>query len=51
VVLPSQSVFMQGRTILDVVVVLHETVYEFHFKNMNRVILNLNFQKAYDKVK
>lgn len=29
----SQSAFMQGRNILDCVVILHETVHELHMKN------------------
>jgi hypothetical protein len=42
---------MQGRNILDGVVTLHETVHELHSKKLNRVILKLDFEKAYDKVK
>jgi hypothetical protein len=42
---------MQGRNILDGVVVLHETVHELHAKKLNGVILKLDFEKAYDKVK
>jgi hypothetical protein len=37
VVLPSQSAFMQGQTILDGVV-LHEATHELHTNNMNGVI-------------
>jgi hypothetical protein len=33
------------------VVTLHETVHEVHSKKLNRIILKLNFEKAYDKVK
>jgi hypothetical protein len=51
VVWPSQTAFMQGRNILDVVVTLHEIVHELHSKKLNGVILKLNFEKAYDKVK
>jgi hypothetical protein len=50
VVRPSQTAFMQGRNILDGVVVLHETVHELHWKNSNGVILKIKFEKAYDKV-
>jgi hypothetical protein len=32
VVQPSQTAFMQGRNILDGVVVLHEVVHEMHTK-------------------
>jgi hypothetical protein len=42
---------MQGRNILDGVVVLHEMVHELHAKKLNGVILKLDFEKAYDKVK
>jgi hypothetical protein len=30
---------------------LHETVHELHSKKLNRIILKLDFEKAYDKVK
>jgi hypothetical protein len=42
---------MQGRNILDGVVVLHKAVHELHSKKLNGVILKLDFEKAYDKVK
>jgi hypothetical protein len=51
VVRPSQTAFMQGRNILDGVVTLHEIVHELHSKKLNGVILKLDFEKAYDKVK
>jgi hypothetical protein len=51
VVRPSQTAFMQGRNILDGVVTLHETVHELHSKKLNGVMLKLDFEKAYDKVK
>ena len=51
VVRPSQLAFMQGRNILDGVVILHETIHELHQKNLNGVILKIDFEKAYDKVK
>jgi hypothetical protein len=47
----SQTMFMQGRNILDGVVTLHETVHELHSKKLNGVILKLDLEKAYDKVK
>jgi mannosylglycoprotein endo-beta-mannosidase len=47
----SQTAFMQGRNILDGVVVLHEAVRELYSKKLNRVILKLDFEKDYDKVK
>ena len=51
VVRPTQTAFMQGRNILDGVVILHETVHEMHRKKLNGVILKIDFEKAYDKVK
>lgn len=51
VIRPSQTAFMQGRNILDGVVIPHETVDEFHRKNMSWVIFKIDFEKAYDKVK
>jgi hypothetical protein len=51
VVRPTQTAFMEGRYILDGVVTLHETVHELHRKKMNGVILKMDFEKAYDKVK
>jgi hypothetical protein len=42
---------MQGRNILDGVAILHETVHELHSKKLNGVILKIDFEKAYDKVK
>ena len=47
VVKPTQTVFMQGRNILDGVVVLHETVHEMHTKKINGVIFKIDFKKAY----
>jgi hypothetical protein len=51
VVRSSQTAFMHGRNILDGVVTLHETIHELHSKKLNGVILKLDFEKAYDKVK
>jgi hypothetical protein len=51
VVKPTQTAFMPGRHILEGVVVLHETIHELHKKKMDGVLLKLDFEKAYDKVK
>jgi hypothetical protein len=40
----SQTVFMQGRNILDGVVTLHEIVHKLHSKKLNGVILKLDFE-------
>ena len=42
---------MPGRYILEGVVILYETLHELHKKKLNRVILKLDFEKAYDKIK
>ena len=47
----TQSAFLRGRNILEGVVVLHETVHEIHRKKLSGVILKIDFEKAYDKVK
>ena len=41
---------MQGRNILDGVVILHETIHELHSKKQNGVLFKIDFEKAYDKV-
>jgi hypothetical protein len=47
---PSQTSFMPGRNIMEGFVMLHEIIHELHRKMMNELILELNFEKAYDKV-
>jgi hypothetical protein len=42
---------MPGRYILEGVVILHETIHELHRKKMDSVLLKLDFEKSYDKVK
>jgi hypothetical protein len=42
---------MQGRNILDGVVILQEAVHGLHMKKLDKVIMKLDFEKAYDKVK
>ena len=51
VISPTQTVFMRGRNNLEGVVILHETVHELHRKKQSGVILKIDFEKAYDKVK
>jgi hypothetical protein len=51
VVRPTQTVFMPGRHILEGVLILHETIHELHRKKLDGVLLKLDFEKAYDKVK
>src|SRR3954471_21374144 len=49
VVKPTQTAFMQGRNILDGVVVLHETVHEMHAKKLNGVIFKLTLKRLTTK--
>jgi hypothetical protein len=42
---------MQGHNILEGVAILRETIHEVHQKKQNGVILKIDFEKAYDKVK
>jgi hypothetical protein len=51
IVRPTQTAFMPGRHILEGVVILHETIHELQRKKMDGVLLKLDFEKAYDKVK
>ena len=48
---PSRTAFMQSKNMLNGVVILHETVHEMHRKTMSGVIFQIDFEKAYDKVK
>jgi hypothetical protein len=48
---PSQTAFIPGRNIMEGVVVLHETIHELRRKKDCGVILKLDFEKAYDKIK
>jgi hypothetical protein len=42
---------MFGRHVQEGVVVLHETIYDLHRNEMAGVISEIDFEKAYDKVK
>ena len=48
---PSQTTFILGRYIMEGVVMLHETIHELHRKKQDGVILKLDFEKAYHKLK
>jgi hypothetical protein len=51
VIRPSQMAFLTGRHVMEGVIILHETIHEMHRKNQNGVILKIDFEKAYDKIK
>jgi len=48
---PSQTTFIPGRYIMEGVVILLETIHELYRKKQDGVILKLDFEKAYDKLK
>jgi len=49
-ILQAQTAFMKGRNIMTGVLALHEIMHETKSKGEVGVILNLDFEKAYDKV-
>jgi hypothetical protein len=51
VISENQIAFIPGRYILEGVIILHETLHELRVKKMQGVILKLDFEKAYDKVR
>lgn len=51
IIQPTQTAFIPGRYLLEGVVILHETIHEMHKRKKNGVILKLDFEKAYDKIK
>jgi hypothetical protein len=51
VIRPTQTTFMPGIYILEGVVILHEMIHEIHRKKMEGVLLKIDFEKYYDKVK
>jgi hypothetical protein len=48
---PSQTAFIPGHYIMEEAVMLHETIHELHRRKQDGVILRLDFEKAYDKLK
>jgi hypothetical protein len=51
VIQPTQSAFLPGRNIMEGVIILYKTIHELHRKKKSGVILKIDFEKAYDKVK
>jgi hypothetical protein len=47
----NQTGFIQGRNILEGVVILHEVIHELSHKKKKCLILKINFEKAYDRVR
>jgi hypothetical protein len=49
--LVSQSTFIQGRNILEGVVIMHEVIHELKKSGRKGVLFKIDFEKAYDKVR
>jgi hypothetical protein len=47
----NQTGFIHGRNILEGVVVLHEVLHELHRTKARGLILKIDFEKAYDRVR
>ena len=47
----TQTAFIPGRNIMEGAVILHETIHELLTKKLDGIILKIDFEKAYDKVK
>jgi hypothetical protein len=47
----SQIAFLPGRNILDGVLILYEVLHKLRVKKKDGIIVKLNFEKAYDKVR
>ena len=47
----TQGAFVQGRQILDVVLIVNESVDEKKRSGKERVVFKIDFEKAYDHVK
>jgi hypothetical protein len=47
----NQTGFIKGRNILEGVVVLHEVIHELHSSKQKGLILKIDFEKAYDRVR
>jgi hypothetical protein len=46
----SQNAFIKGRNIMDGVLSLHEILRDIKHKKKERILLKLDFKKAYDKI-
>lgn len=48
---PNQTAFIPGRYILDGVVIIHEVLHEIAKNKQKGIVLKLDFEKVYDKVR
>jgi hypothetical protein len=49
-VAPEQSAFIQGRYILESVVIAHEVVHNLHKNKEPGVIIKLDYEKTYNRI-
>jgi hypothetical protein len=47
----NQTTFMKGRNIVSGIMILHEALHETELRKQIGIVLKLDFEKAYDKVK
>jgi hypothetical protein len=48
IIKPTQTTFIKGHNIMEGMIVLHETIHEFHKRKHDVIILKLDFKKVYD---
>jgi hypothetical protein len=48
IIKPTQTTFIKGHNIMEGMIVLHETIHEFHKRKHDAIILKLDFKKVYD---
>jgi hypothetical protein len=48
VVSPNQTAFIQGRNILEGVVILHEVIHELKMSRKSGVLFKIDFEKVYE---
>jgi hypothetical protein len=51
IIRPTQTAFLPGRNIMEGTIILHEMIHELNSKKQDGIILKIDFEKAYDKVK
>lgn len=50
IIAPTQSAFIEGRQILDPILIANEVVEEYRAKKKKGWILKLDLEKAFDRV-
>jgi hypothetical protein len=47
----NQTRYIKGRNILEGVVILHDVLHELHISKARSMILKIDFEKAYNRVR